>query len=279
MNIKTKKKFMKFLCSEFILKAKLINECKNFKNNLLIARNNFLSFNDVLKTLGEKMNANLNQLNNKIEVLIQNDQKFIGFMKFQENSLKNVRNLIRIQDNIINYLIEKNNEAELVYFRENREKQEKFLTALKNFGNNSGIPKMKSFAYGPFGFNRKFNYEKKSSIEKSEKRKAVNKNSSTQIKKSPLKKMHSSIVITNPNMNISTDNHKKLQISKSNVLQFNKLLLLRVKSLDDKMLKVSKIRVNEHKLKKEMIEQVVARKNSDNIGLKKVINKFREKFE
>ena len=276
---KDKKKFMKFLCSEFILKAKLINECKNFKNNLLIARNNFLSFNDVLKTLGEKMNANLNQLNNKIEVLIQNDQKFIGFMKFQENSLKNVRNLIRIQDNIINYLIEKNNEAELVYFRENREKQEKFLTALKNFGNNSGIPKMKSFAYGPFGFNRKFNYEKKSSIEKSEKRKAVNKNSSTQIKKSPLKKMHSSVVITNPNMNISTDNHKKLQISKSNVLQFNKLLLLRVKSLDDKMLKVSKIRVNEHKLKKEMIEQVVARKNSDNIGLKKVINKFREKFE
>ena len=276
---KDKKKFMKFLCSEFILKAKLINECKNFKNNLLIARNNFLSFNDVLKTLGEKMNANLNQLNNKIEVLIQNDQKFIGFMKFQENSLKNVRNLIRIQDNIINYLIEKNNEAELVYFRENREKQEKFLTALKNFGNNSGIPKMKSFAYGPFGFNRKFNYEKKLSIEKSEKRKAVNKNSSAQIKKSPLKKMRSSIVITNPNMNISTDNHKKLQISKSNVLQFNKLLLLRVKSLDDKMLKVSKIRVNEHKLKKEMIEQVVARKNSDNIGIKKVINKFREKFE
>ena len=276
---KDKKKFMKFLCSEFILKAKLINECKNFKNNLLIARNNFLSFNDVLKTLGEKMNANLNQLNNKIEVLIQNDQKFIGFMKFQENSLKNVRNLIRIQDNIINYLIEKNNEAELVYFRENREKQEKFLTALKNFGNNSGIPKMKSFAYGPFGFNRKFNYEKKSSIEKSEKRKAVNKNSSTQIKKSPLKKMHSSVVITNPNMNISTDNHKKLQISKSNVLQFNKLLLLRVKSLDDKMLKVSKARVNEHKLKKEMIDQVVARKNSDNIGVKKVINKFREKFE
>ena len=276
---KDKKKFMKFLCSEFILKAKLINECKNFKNNLLIARNNFLSFNDVLKTLGEKMNANLNQLNNKIEVLIQNDQKFIGFMKFQENSLKNVRNLIRIQDNIINYLIEKNNEAELVYFRENREKQEKFLTALKNFGNNSGIPKMKSFAYGPFGFNRKFNYEKKSSIEKSEKRKAVNKNSSAQIKKSPLKKMRSSIVITNPNMNISTDNHKKLHISKSTLLQFNKLLLLRVKSLDDKMLKVSKIRVNEHKLKKEMIEQVVARKNSDNIGVKKVINKFREKFE
>ena len=278
MNIKKKKKFMKFLCSEFILKAKLMNECKNFKNNLLIARNNFLSFNDVLKTLGEKMNANLNQLNNKIEVLIQNDQKFINFMKYQENSLKNVRNLIRIQDNIINYLIEKNNEAELVYFRENREKQEKFLSALKSFGNNSGIPKMKSFAYGPFGFNRKFNYEKKPSIEKSEKQKIINKNSA-HIRKSPIQKMRSSIVIPNQNLNISTDIQKIIQMSKSNVLQFNKQLLQRVKSLDDKMLKISKARLNEHKLKKEMIEQVITRKNSDYTGGKKVINKFREKFE
>ena len=249
---KDKKKFMKFLCSEFILKAKLINECKNFKNNLLIARNNFLSFNDVLKTLGEKMNANLNQLNNKIEVLIQNDQKFINFMKFQENSLKNVRNLIRIQDNIINYLIEKNNEAELVYFRENREKQEKFLTALKNFGNNSGIPKMKSFAYGPFGFNRKFNYEKKSSIEKNEKIKNISgKKNTVLVKKSPIKKMRSSTVINNPNLNIFPEYNKKLHQWKSNILQFNK----------------------------QMFEQVVTRKNSDYSAERKIINKFKEKFE
>ena len=277
---KDKKKFMKFLCSEFILKAKLINECKNFKNNLLIARNNFLSFNDVLKTLGEKMNANLNQLNNKIEVLIQNDQKFINFMKFQENSLKNVRNLIRIQDNIINYLIEKNNEAELVYFRENREKQEKFLTALKNFGNNSGIPKMKSFAYGPFGFNRKFNYEKKSSIEKNEKIKNISgKKNTVLVKKSPIKKMPSSIVINNPNLNIFPEYNKKLHQWKSNIPQFNKQMLLRRKSFDDKMLKISKSRVHEHKLKKEVIEQVVTRKNSDYSAERKIINKFKEKFE
>ena len=277
---KDKKKFMKFLCSEFILKAKLINECKNFKNNLLIARNNFLSFNDVLKTLGEKMNANLNQLNNKIEVLIQNDQKFINFMKFQENSLKNVRNLIRIQDNIINYLIEKNNEAELVYFRENREKQEKFLTALKNFGNNSGIPKMKSFAYGPFGFNRKFNYEKKSSIEKNEKIKNISgKKNTVLVKKSPIKKMRSSTVVNNPNLNIFPEYNKKLHQWKSNILQFNKQMLIRRKSFDDKMLKISKSRAHEHKLKKEVIEQVVTRKNSDYSAERKIINKFKEKFE
>ena len=199
-------------------------------------------------------------------------------MKFQENSLKNVRNLIRIQDNIINYLIEKNNEAELVYFRENREKQEKFLTALKNIGTNSGMPKMKSFAYGPFGFNMKFNYEKKTSIEKNEKIK-INKKNSSHIKKNPIKKMRSSIVINNPNLNISTEIQKKIYMSKSNVLQNNRQLIQKVKSLDDKILKLSKARVKEHKLKKEVIEQVITRRISDFSANKKVINKFREKFE
>jgi hypothetical protein len=37
---KEKKNFLKFISSQFILKTKLINEFKNFKNNLLIARNN-----------------------------------------------------------------------------------------------------------------------------------------------------------------------------------------------------------------------------------------------
>ena len=85
---KEKKKLIKYISTEFILKVKLINECKNFRNILLIARNYSLSFNDVLKTLEDKMNGNLNQLNNKLEVLIQNDQKFKNFMRFQENSIK-----------------------------------------------------------------------------------------------------------------------------------------------------------------------------------------------
>ena len=273
---KDKKKFLKFLCSEFVLKAKLINECKNFKNNLLIARNNSLSFNDVLKTLGEKMNANLTQLNNKIEVLIQNDQKFIGFMKFQESSLKNVRNLIRIQDNIINYLIEKNNEAELIYFRENREKQEKFLNALKNIGQNSGIPKMKSFAYGPFGFNRKFNYEK--GIANTENRKDKSKNNnkfflSQNNKKMSLQKMRSSIIINNPNLNISKEN-QNLFVSRSNILVAKKPVQ-RIQSLDDRSLIASKERKRINKLKKEIIDQVVKRKYSDKVQKRQLINKIK----
>ena len=278
---KDKKKFLKFLCSEFILKAKLINECKNFKNNLLIARNNSLSFNDVLKTLGEKMNANLTQLNNKIEVLIQNDQKFINFMKFQENSLKNVRNLVKIQDNIINYLIEKNNEAELIYFRENREKQEKFLNALKNIGQNSGIPKMKSFAYGPFGFNRKFNYEKGIANTESKKDKSKNNNKyllSQNNKKFSLQKMRSSIVVNNPNLNISVNQNQNLFVSKSNILQAKKPVQ-RIQSLDDRSLIVSKERKRIYKLKKEIINEVVVRKYSDKLSKRQLINKIKEKLD
>ena len=278
---KDKKKFLKFLCSEFILKAKLINECKNFKNNLLIARNNSLSFNDVLKTLGEKMNANLTQLNNKIEVLIQNDQKFINFMKFQENSLKNVRNLVKIQDNIINYLIEKNNEAELIYFRENREKQEKFLNALKNIGQNSGIPKMKSFAYGPFGFNRKFNYEKGIANTESKKDKSKNNNKyllNQNNKKFSLQKMRSSIVVNNPNLNISVNQNQNLFVSKSNILQAKKPVQ-RIQSLDDRSLIVSKERKRIYKLKKEIINEVVVRKYSDKLSKRQLINKIKEKLD
>ena len=278
---KDKKKFLKFLCSEFILKAKLINECKNFKNNLLIARNNSLSFNDVLKTLGEKMNANLTQLNNKIEVLIQNDQKFINFMKFQENSLKNVRNLVKIQDNIINYLIEKNNEAELIYFRENREKQEKFLNALKNIGQNSGIPKMKSFAYGPFGFNRKFNYEKGIANTESKKDKSKNNNKyllNQNNKKFSLKKMRSSIVVNNPNLNISVNQNQNLYVSKSIILQAKKPVQ-RIQSLDDRSLIVSKERKRIYKLKKEIINEVVVRKYSDKLSKRQLINKIKEKLD
>ena len=275
---KDKKKFLKFLCSEFILKAKLINECKNFKNNLLIARNNSLSFNDVLKTLGEKMNANLTQLNNKIEVLLQNDQKFINFMKFQENSLKNVRNLVRIQDNIINYLIERNNEAEMIYFRENREKQEKFLAALKNIGNNSGIPKMKSFAYGPFGFNKKFNYEKGlANIENKTGKLKINNKLLHTNKKFSLKKMRSSIVVNNPNLNISSNPSQKIYSSKSNVVAKRQPNQKR-NSFDDKILNVSKNRKKIHRMKKEAIVEIVTRKNSDASVSKKQLIKLREKF-
>ena len=275
---KDKKKFLKFLCSEFILKAKLINECKNFKNDLLIARNNSLSFNDVLKTLGEKMNANLAQLNNQIEVLFQNDQKFINFMKFQESSLKKVRNLMRIQDNLINYLIERNNEAELIYFRENKEKQEKFLNALKNIGSNSSIQKMKSL--GHFGFNMKFHPDKGlSNVGKKhehDKNKVKNKFLLNYgYKKLSLKKMKSSFVINDSALDISVNRNPKIYNSKSSVLQIKKTIP-RIKSLDDRTLIASKERKKIYKINNEIISKMVKRKYSDKLLKGQVNNKIKE---
>ena len=275
---KDKKKFLKFLCSEFILKAKLINECKNFKNDLLIARNNSLSFNDVLKTLGEKMNANLAQLNNQIEVLFQNDQKFINFMKFQESSLKKVRNLMRIQDNLINYLIERNNEAELIYFRENKEKQEKFLNALKNIGSNSCIQKMKSL--GHFGFNMKFHPDKglSNAGKKHEHDKNKVKNKfllNYGYKKLSLKKMKSSFVINDSALDISVNRNPKIYNSKSSVLQIKKTIP-RIKSLDDRTLIASKERKKIYKINNEIISKMVKRKYSDKLLKGQVNNKIKE---
>ena len=275
---KDKKKFLRFLCSEFLLKAKLINECKNFKNNLLIARNNSLSFNDVLKTLGEKMNANLTQLNNQIEVLFQNDQKFINFMKFQESSLKKVRNLVRIQDNIINYLIERNNEAELIYFRENKEKQEKFLNALKNIGSNSGIQKMKSL--GPFGFNMKFHPEKglanTGNKHEHDKNKVKNKFLlSYGYKKLSLKKMKSSFVQNDPVLDIPVNANQKIYNSKSNILQAKKHIS-RIKSLDDRTLIASKERKKIYKINNDLISKMVKRKHSDKLLKGQLVNKIKE---
>ena len=275
---KDKKKFLKFLCSEFILKAKLINECKNFKNDLLIARNNSLSFNDVLKTLGEKMNANLTQLNNQIEVLFQNDQKFINFMKFQESSLKKVRNLMQFQDNLINYLIERNNEAELIYFRENKEKQEKFLNALKNIGTNSGIQKMKSL--GPFGFNMKFHPDKTLSgagkKHEQDKNKVKNKFFLNYgYKKLSLKKMKSSFVQNDPILDISINQNPKIYNSKSNILHLKKSIS-RIKSLDDRTLIASKERKKIYKINNEIISKMAKRKHSDKSLKGQLNNKIKE---
>ena len=76
-------KFIKFIGNIFLLKVKFIVEWNNYTDNLKIARNSSQSFNDVLKTIGNKMDANITQLNNKIEVLIQNDQKFLNYIKNQ----------------------------------------------------------------------------------------------------------------------------------------------------------------------------------------------------
>jgi hypothetical protein len=152
---KEKKKLLIFIGNKFALKAKITNECKNFKNILLIARNYAQPFNDVLKTLGDKMNGNINQLNNKLEVLIQNDIKFRNFMKFQNNSSKKIEKINNFQKHILNYLIELNNEISLGYISGNKEMQNNFLIKFKKISSKY-LRRLKSSGNGPlFNFGRK----------------------------------------------------------------------------------------------------------------------------
>ena len=146
INYKEKKKFLKYLCTQFVLKIKFLTEIKNFKNNLMIARNNTLSLNDVLKTLGDKMNRNINQLNNKVEKLILNDKKFKNFMRFQEKNLKKVRIIMTYEDLLLQYLIERNNDDEISYYKDNKEMQNNFLNKYKG----GGVKRLRSSYNGPF---------------------------------------------------------------------------------------------------------------------------------
>ena len=143
---KEKKKFLKYISTGFVLKVKLLNECKNFKNIYLVERNYSLSFNDVLKTLEDKMNGNMNQLNNKLEVLIKNDQKFKIFMKNQDYINQKLKKIMGYQDFLLNYLIGKNNEEILEYIKQNKDKQIDFIKS-----KNSESPRrMKSLINGSF---------------------------------------------------------------------------------------------------------------------------------
>ena len=193
---KEKKKFLKYLCTQFVLKIKFLNEIKNFKNNLIIARNNTLSLNDVLKTIGDKMNGNMNQLNNKIENLIQNDQKFKKFMKLQEKSLKTVQKTLTYEDFLIHYLIERNNNDEINYYKENKEMQSNLLNKNKNV--EGGVKRLRSSFNGP-----RFSFKKKPTKKNINTETAINNgkskeeliNSHNEIKKEvQIKKLKSSIL-------------------------------------------------------------------------------------
>ena len=106
---KDKKNFINYLCQKFIIKLKLISELNNVNNNYIIARNFSHSFNNFLKTLGRKMNDNLNQLNNKLQIIISKDEKYKDFMKFLKNNLKKILKINKYQNAIIFYLINKHN--------------------------------------------------------------------------------------------------------------------------------------------------------------------------
>ena len=97
-----KKKYIRYIAAIFFLRIKFVMECENFSDDLKVARNSSLSFNDVLKTVGHKMDENMAQLNNKIEVLIKNDQKYFDLVKITSDIIKSLRKTKEYQKNITN---------------------------------------------------------------------------------------------------------------------------------------------------------------------------------
>jgi hypothetical protein len=278
---KEKKKFLKFIGCQFVLKAKITIECKNFQNNLLIARNNSLSFNDVLKTLGDKMNGNINQLNNKIEVLIQNDEKFRNFMKFQNNSMKKIFKVMIYQKSVLNYLIEINNEISVGYINDNKEFQQRFLNKYKNVPL-GGMRRLKSTFNGPF-----FNFGKKNTSKKMDKEEDKTTKKKQNVKglfdlggknKTEFKRVRSSIVGVN-----SLFNYKNVDISKSrsktNPIKIDKNNNGKSKSFDDKMLEVYKNRNSTNKVESNFEIQLKRTRNSLLFKKKMIDDKWKNLFD
>jgi len=147
-----KRKFIKYIESAFLLKIKVQVELKNFTDNLKVARNSTLSFNDVLKTVGNKMDVNISQLSNKLEVLVNYDQKYIDFIKFTSNTVKKIKKISNIHNSLIQYLTDVHNDhvKQIIEKRKEAEMNSPIL-----YKNSLNLPKrMKSNVFGKMNFKK-----------------------------------------------------------------------------------------------------------------------------
>ena len=212
------------------------------------------------------MNANINQLNNKLEKLIQNDQKYKLFMRFQDNSIKRLKKIIGYEDFIINYLISKNNDMWIDYLRDNKEMQQNF----KNLGQSQ--KKIRSSFNGNFfNFNKKT--RKKSYDEDDVKENSIKKKNKILFdapKKFGVKRLKSSICDNKPTLRdkcnvirAKTNPIKRLKINSS------------ANSFDDKLLKICEKR---NKINKIEIS-IRKKRRSLSIKQKEVIDKWKNKIK
>ena len=226
-----KKKFIKYIISLFLFKTKCIVECKDFTDNFKIARNSSLSFNDVLKTIGNKMDANITQLNNKIEILIQNDQKFLRFIKFTTVTINNIKKLNKNHNYILQYLVDIHNE----YVKQIIEiKKETELNSPIIHQHSTIFPKrMKSNIFGNIKFKNKINSKFADGINKKKKLKKDMYDFNTS--KFTVKKQKSSMQFSylNEGRIKKTQSKHNIKSSKSRNKPTSSSAKKRTKSLDD----------------------------------------------
>ena len=146
---RNKRKFMYYLYHKFIIKTKIFSECKIFNNNLKIARNFSHSFTDLLKTLGHKINDNLNQLISKLQVIIYKEGQYVDFMKFQKKNLKIIKKISFYQNEIIEYLVNKHNSIDYEEHLALKEmkKQKETKSGIVLYSDKNVHEKMKRFSY------------------------------------------------------------------------------------------------------------------------------------
>ena len=146
-----KKKYIRYIAAIFFLRIKFMMECENFSDDLKVARNSSLSFNDVLKTVGHKMDENMAQLNNKIEVLIKNDQKYFDLVKITSDIIKSLRKTKEYHKSLIQYFVDIHNEnlKQMIELKKEAENNSPLLYKDK-------YPrKLKSNMYGPLVFKKR----------------------------------------------------------------------------------------------------------------------------
>ena len=279
---KEKIKLLKYISTEFVLKIKLLIESKNFKNIYLVARNYSLSFNDVLKTLEDKMNGNINQLNNKLEVFIKNDEKFKSFMKNQDHTSKKIKKIMAYQDILMNYLIEKNNEETIGYIKEIKDIQNNYINKSKN---PEKLPRrMKSLINGSI-----FSFARKRAKIKNSNEGELDDNKKTKESKSPkslfksqktfgFKRLKSSVITNKANVNnINNMNNisKKIALIKC-IKNKNKKSN---KSLDDSLFKSCQKRKSINKIESHTLENIRSKTHSLSGKQKEIIEKLHAKIE
>ena len=190
-----KKKYIRYIQSLFFMRTKFALECKSFADNFKVARNPYLSLTDVLKTMGHKMDENITQLNNKIDVLIQNDNKYINFMKFTTENMKTIKKIKFYHTSLLQYFVDVHND----YIKKMIElKKEMEFNSPLLYKNSAKIPrKIKSNMFGHLHFKKKMVKSKILGSSTNKKRKLKKDMFDFNYSKFTLKKQRSSQVFSN----------------------------------------------------------------------------------
>lgn len=233
-----KKKFIRYIQSLFFMRIKFILECKSFADNFKVARNPYLSLADVLKTMGHKMDENITQLNSKIDILIQNDNKYINFMKFTTENIKSIKKIKFYHSSLLQYFVDVHNDYVKKMIELKKEMEFNSPLLRKTSGN---IPrKIKSNMYGHLHFKKKMVKSKILGNSNNKKKKIKKDMFDFNYSKFTLKKQRSSQVFSNYLQNglkesakIAKSKQNTKASSKSRKTKSTRDVKDRTKSLDD----------------------------------------------